>query len=415
MPESSPGRRRRRYVLSLRALLVLVLVVGGGLGWFVHKARVRREAVAAIVAAGGHAYYDWEFPDDPSATGPPKPPWPEWLVDALGVDALCHVDWVHVSDDKHEVDGALLDQIGRLDRLKTLDLMAWKLDDATLAHLRGFGRLEELDLSWCHDLTDAGIAPLGGLRRLRRLRLPLSPGRIKGPGLASLRGLDRLEALEMGGIAPGDDDLAHLAGLASLRYLVVAGDRLTDRGLVHLGGLVRLEGLKLEGHPAEITAAGLAHLSGLRRLEGLILHDSCVKSLGPLGRLDRLKVLDVSGAPIDDDGLAAVAGLRALEQLDLTRTRVGPAGLAHLAGLDRLKLLIIEGSAVTDASLGRLAGLPGLERLSLRGRPGLTDSGLAKLAGLSRLKAVEIDLFWYEPKDVAALREAMPGTKFVTR
>jgi hypothetical protein len=33
--------------------MVLVLIVGGGLGWFIRRATVQRGAVKAITAAGG--------------------------------------------------------------------------------------------------------------------------------------------------------------------------------------------------------------------------------------------------------------------------------------------------------------------------------------------------------------------------
>ncbi len=44
---------RARSRLSVRALMVLVLVCGGWLGWVVHRARVQKDAVAAIERAGG--------------------------------------------------------------------------------------------------------------------------------------------------------------------------------------------------------------------------------------------------------------------------------------------------------------------------------------------------------------------------
>ena len=54
----SPAKKRRRFGLSLRALMVLVLILGGGLGWIAHRARVQREAVAAIEKAGGKVDYN---------------------------------------------------------------------------------------------------------------------------------------------------------------------------------------------------------------------------------------------------------------------------------------------------------------------------------------------------------------------
>src|SRR3954451_22428566 len=77
----------------VRALVVVVLLVGGGLGWVVHRARVRRVAVAAIVRGGGEDLYDWGGTHDRDPDGPVyrpnpggKPDWPKWLIDHLGPD-----------------------------------------------------------------------------------------------------------------------------------------------------------------------------------------------------------------------------------------------------------------------------------------------------------------------------------------
>jgi hypothetical protein len=53
-----------RYLhISLRGLIVLVLVFGGGLGWFVNRAKVQLDAVTAIERAGGNLKYEWEWKD----------------------------------------------------------------------------------------------------------------------------------------------------------------------------------------------------------------------------------------------------------------------------------------------------------------------------------------------------------------
>jgi hypothetical protein len=41
--------------------MVLVLVIGALLGWMARRARVQREAVAAIQKAGGMVGYNWEW------------------------------------------------------------------------------------------------------------------------------------------------------------------------------------------------------------------------------------------------------------------------------------------------------------------------------------------------------------------
>lgn len=56
-------RMRSRFVVrfSLRVMMILVLVVGGGLGWIVRHARIQREALAGVKRAGGTAWYDWQW------------------------------------------------------------------------------------------------------------------------------------------------------------------------------------------------------------------------------------------------------------------------------------------------------------------------------------------------------------------
>ena len=70
----SPKSWRHLLRLSVRALMVLVLITGGGLGWVIHRARVQREAVAAILRAGGSVMYEHQL--RPRIRG--KPWWPSW-------------------------------------------------------------------------------------------------------------------------------------------------------------------------------------------------------------------------------------------------------------------------------------------------------------------------------------------------
>eukprot|EP00808_Paulinella_micropora_P017937 g32180.t1 len=68
-------------------------------------------------------------------------------------------------------DGQATDQLG-LHGLQYLNL-SWcqELTDAGLIHLTGLGNLRHLDLSFCHQLTDAGLVHLAGLRSLEHLNL----------------------------------------------------------------------------------------------------------------------------------------------------------------------------------------------------------------------------------------------------
>ena len=66
-----------------------------------------------------------------------------------------------------------------------------------------------------------------------------------------------------------------------------------------------------------------------------------------------------------------------LVDLDLTRTQVTDAGLAHLKGLVNLATLDLDGTKLTDAGLAHLKGLTALETLPLDDTA-ITDAGLAE-------------------------------------
>src|SRR5690348_13168049 len=55
-------------------LMLAILVVGGWLGWICDRARVQREAVAAIERAGGQVWFDWQ------ASPSRKAGWPRRLL-----------------------------------------------------------------------------------------------------------------------------------------------------------------------------------------------------------------------------------------------------------------------------------------------------------------------------------------------
>jgi hypothetical protein len=108
--------------------MVLVLLLGGAMGWLAYLARVQRVAVAAIKAAGGEVYYDleWEFSD--FRPMPRKPRWPKWLVDRLGPDYLGQVIAVRFPQGpSNQADDQVMSWVGRLSAIEDLDLGAFDI------------------------------------------------------------------------------------------------------------------------------------------------------------------------------------------------------------------------------------------------------------------------------------------------
>jgi hypothetical protein len=170
---------RGPYVrMSVRGLMALVLIVGGGLGWIVHEAQVQRNAVAAVKKAGGSVVYDWQRT---LGAWEPRPWGPKWLVDRIGVDYFGNVVEVWLSGPTLQDAEAALAHVGNLRRLEGLWLAAPAMTDDGMAHLAGLTKLKllNIDLSGTA-VTDAGLVHLKGLTGLERLGLTRTSVTIAG-------------------------------------------------------------------------------------------------------------------------------------------------------------------------------------------------------------------------------------------
>lgn len=212
MPDqTSPRRRRNRLRISVRALVVLILILGSGLAWVVRHARVQREVVTAMRNVRASTYYEWQYKQGVSNYYWTGEPWvPKWLVEQLGVDyfgrvvAVRHGGWVNHSGMFSDED---MVQVGRLTGLVELWLIESSVTDAGLANLKGLTRLERVCLHGSQ-VTDAGLVHLKGLTRLKELCLDGS--KITDAGLPCLRTLPRLQTLDVSSTRITDDGAKYL-------------------------------------------------------------------------------------------------------------------------------------------------------------------------------------------------------------
>jgi Leucine Rich repeat len=298
--QSKPASRRwRRYLrFSVRGLIVVVLVVGGWLGWIVRGARIQREAVAAITRAGGRVAYDWERRDGKDIPG--GAPWaPRRIVDQAGVDYFGRASFVSLPmffarTRNPEIFGEVTND-----------------NDLVMAHVGCLVTLLELDIP---SVSDAGLATVNGLCRLKILRC--SGACITDAGLAHLKDLPQLSTLELSDNQITDSGMLHLRMLTELTELGIGNTHITDAGLAHLRVLTKLKELKLSR--TQVTDAGMVCLKGLTNL----------------------LILDLAGTQVTDAGFAHLKGLTNLTDLDLSETRVTDTGVKDLQrALPKVKLV----------------------------------------------------------------------------
>ncbi len=227
MPDKSLMKTwRHRLRINVRALMVLVLILGCWLGWMVHRARVQREAVEAIERVGGSVTYDWIHKYGEYIPG--GQPWgPRWLVSRLGVDYFGNITVVSAS-------GA---------------------SDAELLHIGELSLLEDLDLHQS-SITDAGLAHLSTLTGLQRLLLDHT--KVSGAGLVHIKNLNRLLVLNLDSTETDDLGLTNLKGLGRLQRLFLTDTRVSDVGLTNLKALSNLQELLL--NRTMVTGAGIGDL-----------------------------------------------------------------------------------------------------------------------------------------------------------
>ena len=96
------------------------------------------------------------------------------------------------------------------------------------------------------------------------------------------------------------------------------------------------------------------------------------------GALAAVEELDLTRTRVTDRGLVALQAFPGLTKLTLTLTGVSDGGLAALEPLGRLTDLALIETGITDAAVESLSHLTGLRRLVLM-RTGVSDAGIARL------------------------------------
>ena len=261
-------------------MMLAILLFGLWLGSRVNRASEQRIAVAAVKADNGFVRYADEFKMGPvnvpvgnaiwkpswgtliSKKGPTKPSlFRRWLGDEY-VREVVHVS-LFVDIEKgsagapnnlprplDDVLAALRSQSG----IKTLHLGGDTITDKGLASVAKLTDLRELVIWWATDITDAGVAHLSFLPKLRMVDISLSS--LTDEAVRHLSELPALEDLHLQGKKFSDQSLLHLSRAKGLRSLYLRMDvsEISDEGLKHLEGLMNLRRLHLEKTPVSAEA-----------------------------------------------------------------------------------------------------------------------------------------------------------------
>jgi hypothetical protein len=247
------------------------------------------------------------------------------------------------------------------------------------------------------------VAEIPNLRGLSLYEADASPAVL--PRIAKLK---NLEHLDLGGLRLDNKGLKSLVPLKRLRTLIARDAApLTSTGAAALAKFKELRDLRLTClWPGRFGAAGCRAIGKLAKLEVLQLDWMDDVGVRLLGKLPRLRRLDLTGTNATGRGLE---NFPLLTELNLDSTRADDAGMACIAKLPRLRVLNVSGTRITGAALAHLGGLRWLEDL-YAGSTAIRDADLAQLEPLTNLKTVSLDGTKATKQAVARLKSKLKHT-----
>jgi internalin A len=415
---STSRPRRRGLRLSLGALIVLVLVVGAGMGWIAHEARVQREAVAAIRKAQGVVFYDGFKPTRQNPTKPPSRV-PKWLRKGLGDDTFDTVTFVQLGPGSW--DRRLMSEATKLKSLEELWIINVPpdLEPDEILKIRHLSQMKVMHISTAAKFTALFLSAATDLKQLRDLQI--ARGIATDADLKRIGRLNRIEFLTVGGQDITDDGFSHLANLTHMKRLRLPGCTVSD--LSALREMPDLEHLNFTGLDAQIVKprrlnqkpidvgplVGKTKLSQIQLGPIPILDDD----LRALAALPKLTHITAGGQHVTDSGLACLSSapklvaitiydlkirnlgtlspplLGRLGALALPGASVTSGDFSSLSNATKLFVLDLEGSNIDDAGVAYLANAVGVSELRLSGTQ-VTDDGLTHLSGMARLRLLDL-------------------------
>jgi hypothetical protein len=255
---------------------------------------------------------------------------------------------------------SVLARVATLDHVTSLRLGGSRqLTDDGLLHLARMPQLQHLDLSEYPGgkLTDRGLEVLRHLPELRTFEMTWQRA-ITDAGVRNLRFCERLEGVILMGSPTGDGAIEALQGKPNLRH-ISTGKLVTDAGIPLLHNFPKL-----------------------KRWEGANVESPEQDALANAGRL-------LVDGPFTNQGLAALAGLEGVFELDLFWhvTGITSEGFRYLTHLPNLRALGADGRLSDDGAMRHIAAMPRLRMLRCQGTAA-TDDGFEALSQSRTIESI---------------------------
>jgi serine/threonine protein kinase/Leucine-rich repeat (LRR) protein len=314
-----------------------------------------------------------------------------------------------------------------------------KISDGVAA-FKNCKKLTHLTIEQCQT-TGEGFQNFKGCAALTELHINQTP--ITNEILAVFSNCKELTTLNLSLTEVEDTGLATFRNCKGLTSLNVVSTKVTPKGLadfhaavpackiVHDGGTIEPKVVADPDRAAVewvFSCGGYVHLTGVKgfvtepgtqpktpfTVMGVYLEKKTITDAGlaNLANLTDLSQINVNFTAMSDAGVAHFKGLKGLRHLAAVNTTVSDAGLEHLKDLKNLDFLDLGGTKVTDAGVPILKGYTKLRWLSLHDTQ-ITAACLPHLKELKSLKELILTNTKLTAKELEALAQALTGCKIV--
>ncbi|XP_014510699.1 uncharacterized protein LOC106769551 [Vigna radiata var. radiata] len=307
--------------------------------------------------------------------------------------------------DNGSVDAEWMAYLGAFRHLRYLNLAdCHRITTSALWPITGMNTLQELDLSRCFKVNDAGISHLLSIPNLVKLRI--SETGVTAKGVKLLASLENLSLLDLGGLPVDDVSLISLQVLKRLQYIDLWGSKISNKGAAVLNRFPKLTYLNL-------AWTSVTKLPTLSSLECLDMSNCTIDSILEDDKSPFAKLIFSGATFLNESGVFSYANtnlvsfldvahtnlhkffflskMKVIQHLNLSSCMMGDDSVEMVACVGaNLKSLNLSGTRVSSAGLGILAGhVPNLEILSLSQTP-LDDTGISFISMMPSLKDVDL-------------------------
>jgi len=194
-------------------------------------------------------------------------------------------------------------------------------------------------------------------------------------------------------------------------------DRVFDEALVFGSHLKSLQDLSLRETPVTVDGLRNIHIDELPKLRLLNLTKTAIDpaDLAHLKVIHRLEQICLSFLPNASPVLKAIRNSKNIKNLQLRATGLKDADLNYLTTMSNLEWVnLMDNRGITDKGLAKLTAMPRLEILELSGTS-VTPASMSTLLKMKALSKLSLPTETWTRDQAAALHEKMPNCALVVQ